>query len=220
MRGPVAFLGLLAGLFAATDGQARDCVAAGRPMNADYARDHADDWRDEAARLKRDERLVARQQDRLRLVLDGGKALELVDCPYGDDAHWYLFERYDRAGRFYVVRTRGPDDFSYTLVMLPTGGTYTVHGSPVWAAEKSRFLTVACSLDPPRASLFIRAPDGGTIATEAEFPLPCASESCSARWDHESWISVACAPRDGSGKRGSEFVLVRNDKGAWQKFGR
>ena len=48
--------------------------------------------------------------DRLRLALDGGKTVELVDCPYGAGAYQYLYERYDQAGRFYVdphARARG-----------------------------------------------------------------------------------------------------------------
>jgi hypothetical protein len=55
---------------------------------------------------------------------------------------------------------------------------------------------------------------------EAEFELPCDAESCSARWDHQSWISVTCVPRDGSGKKGKEFVLMRGSNGAWNRFGR
>jgi hypothetical protein len=31
---------------------------------------------------------------------------------------------------------------------------------------------------------------------------------------------VACAPRDGSGKKGTEFVLMRGNDGTWRKFGR
>jgi hypothetical protein len=37
-----------------------------------------------------------------------------------------------------------------------------------------------------------------------------------ARWDHQSWISVTCAPRDGSGKKGKEFVLIRGNDGTWK----
>ena len=64
------------------------------------------------------------------------------------------------------------------------------------------------------------APAGEGLATEAEFPLPCDTQSCSARWDHQSWISVTCVPRDPSGKKGAEFVLARGNNGTWNKFGR
>jgi len=80
-------------------------------------------------------------------------------------------------------------------------------------------LTVACSLLPPRGSLVIQAPAGDGLATEAEIALPCEAESCSARWDHPSWIAVACTPRD-AGKKGTEFVVIRSNDGAWKRFGR
>jgi hypothetical protein len=163
--------------------------------------------------------MVSRRHDRLRLALDGGKTVELVDCPYGAGAYQYLYERYDQAGRFYVIRTPAHEDFSYTLVMMRTGRLFTVHGAPVWASDKSRFLTVACSLLPPRGSLVIQAPAGDGLATEGEIALPCETESCSARWDHPSWISVACTPRE-AGKKGTEFVVIRGNDGAWKRFGR
>jgi len=211
---------IVVGLLAATAGQAQDCTSASQAKNPGYERDSAGDWRDEALRIKRHETLVSREGGRLRLVLDGGGTLALVDCPYGADGRWYLFERYDQPGRFHVVRTHTAEDFAYTLVMMPTGRTHTVHGSPVWAPEKTRFLTIACALEPPRAMLLIQAPAGEGLTTEAEVPLPCGTESCSARWDHESWISVACTPRDASSLKGTEFVLMRGSDGTWNRFGR
>ena len=47
-------------------------------------------------------------------------------------------------------------------------------------------------------------PSGDGLAIEAEFPLPCEEQSCSARWDFQSWVSVSCTPHDGSGKKGAE----------------
>ena len=57
-----------------------------------------------------------------------------------------------------MIRTPAHEDFSYTLVMMRTGRLFTVYGAPVWASDKSRFLTVACSLQPARGSLAIQAP--------------------------------------------------------------
>ena len=220
MRTLVLWLAIAGCLLSAAAGAQTSCAPEGRPIDRYYKNDTLAEWPQEAQRLKANADLVSRQGDRLRLVLDGGKSIELVDCPYGDDAYHYLFERYDQAGRFYVVRKSSHDDFSYTLVMMPTGRLFTVYGAPVWTSDKSRFLTIACTLQPARGNLIIQAPAVETLTTEAEFPLPCEAESCSARWDHQSWISVTCAPRGGGGKRGAEFVLIRNDKGAWQKFGR
>ena len=220
MRILLISLAIAGSLLATTAGAETACVPGDRPIDADYERDSAADWPREAQRIKNNEQLVSRRKDRLRLVLDGGKSKDLVDCPYGDDGYRYLYERYDQAGRFYVVRKAAGEDFSYSLVMMPTGQTFTVYGVPVWASEKSKFLSVACSLQPPRAALVIRAPAGEGLTTEAEFPLPCDRESCSARWDHQSWISVTCVPRESGGKKGTEFVLMRGNNGTWNKFGR
>jgi len=195
------------------------CVPGGQPMSKEYERDGLAEWPQEAQRFKSNDQMVSRRRDRLRLALDGGKTVELVDCPYGAGAYQYLYERYDQAGRFYVIRTPAHEDFSYTLVMMRTGRLFTVYGAPVWASDKSRFLTVACSLLPPRGSLVIHAPSGDGLAMEAEIALPCETESCSARWDHQSWISVACTPRD-AGKKGTEFVVIRGSDGSWKRFGR
>ncbi len=220
MRILLLLLIFVEGLLATTAGAQPSCVPGDRPIDPEYEHDSLAEWPQEAQRLKINDQLASRRQDRLRLVLDGAKTLELVDCPYGDDGYRYLYERYDQAGRFYVVRKAAHDDFSYALVMMPTGQTFIVYGVPVWASEKSRFLSIACSLQPARGTLSIQAPAGEGLSTEAEFPLPCDKESCSARWDHQSWISVTCVPRESGGKKGSEFVLMRGNNGTWNKFGR
>ncbi|MCC8432663.1 hypothetical protein LJ725_27135 [Reyranella aquatilis] len=186
----------------------------------DYKEYQATEWPEEARRIEADVPSVARRGDRLRLAIDGGKSIELQDCLNGDGSYGYLYERFDDPGRFYVVRTPAYEDFYYTLVMRRTGRLFTVHGAPVWASDKTRFLTVACSLQPPRGTLSIFTPSGDGLATEAEVELPCATESCSARWDFESWISVACTPRDDTAKKGREFVLMRGRDGKWNRFGR
>ena len=203
---------------AQTGAEQRACLRDGA-LSQDYERNSAKDWREEAQRFKSNEQNVSRERDRLRLALDGARTVELADCPYGAGAYQYLYERYDQPGRFYVVRTHVHEDFSYTLVMMRTGRLFTVYGAPVWASDKSRFLTVACSLLPPRGSLAIQAPADDGLKTEAEVALPCETESCSARWDHPSWIAVTCTPRDGD-KKGTEFVVIRASDGTWKKFGR
>lgn len=200
--------------------ETKACVPNGAPDPAYERESRTVEWPQEARRLRADVPNVSRHEDRLRLAIDGGTAVELQDCPYGDTGYRYLYERYDDPGRFYVVRTPGLDDFAWTLVMKRTGRLFTVHGAPVWASDKTRFLTVACSLQPARGTLSVFAPSGDGLATEAEFELPCATESCSARWDFQSWISIACTPRDDPAKKGKEFVLMRGSDGKWNRFGR
>jgi len=215
------WLAIVASVLATTAGAQTSCAPDGRPIDPYYENDTFAEWPPEAQRFKANAELVSRQRDRLKLSLDGGKSIELVDCPYGDDAYHFLYERYDQAGRFYVVRTPAYEDFSYTLVMRKTGKQVTVYGTPVWAQDKSRFLTVACSLLPERATLTVHVPEGDGLRVEGELALPCGSESCSARWDHASWISVSCTPwgEESKGKKGTEFVLLRGKDG-WRRFGR
>jgi hypothetical protein len=224
MPGRSAFLAVLLfpvlALAQTTGEEPKACARSGAPPTADYERENVDkEWPAEATRMKGQEKFVSRRRETLRLAVDG-RTVELEDCPYGDTAYQYLFERLDDSGRFYVVRTPGFEDFRYTLVMRSTGRLFTVYGAPVWAWDKTRFLTVACSLLPERATLTVHQPTGDGIATEAEIPLPCALESCSARWDFQSWITVSCTPYDDPGKKGTEFVVIRGNDGSWKKFGR
>jgi len=200
-----------------SDGKPQACAQSGDPFDrAEIAQERAA----ERERYRKNGANVARYDDTLRLVLDGGKTLELVDCPYGDTGYLYLYERFDEGGPFYVIRTPGHEDLSYTLAMKSSGKLFTVYGAPVWAQDKSRFLTVACSLLPERSTLSVLRPAGEGLVTEAEIDLPCALESCSARWDFQTWISISCAPRDDTARRGTEFVMMRGNDGAWKKFGR
>jgi hypothetical protein len=209
-------------LAGAAGAQTDACDGQAGPPSPEFELYAAKQWPQEAARFKSNGQNVSREAGRLRLKLENG-SVELADCPHGDTAHVHLYEHYDEAGRFYVVRRPAFKDFSYTLVMWATGKHYTVYGTPIWSQDKVRFLTVACSWLPPRGSLTIQALAGGGIATEAEIALPTCldeSESCSARWDNSSWIAVTCTRTDGSSRRGSEFVVLKGNDGVWKKFGR
>lgn len=211
---------LLAGTARAQTGV---CDTTAAP-SLEYERYAAEEWPQEAERTKGNRQIVSRAAGRLRLALEGVGRVELTDCPYGDAAYTYLYERYDEAGRFHVVRTPAYEDFSYTLVLRKTGKTVTVYSTPVWAQDKSRFLTVACSLMNGRGALTIHVPEDDGLRVEGEIALPCGGpepESCSARWDHAAWISVSCALLGGDGKRrkGTEFVVLRGKDG-WKRFGR
>jgi len=197
--------------------EARTCEPRGVTIERP---DEARDRREEAERYRGNAQNVSRQGDHLILKLEAGATVELVDCPYGDTARSYLYDRFDEAGPFYVVRKSGREDFSYVLVNKSSGRLHEAYASPIWSTDKVRFVTVACSLSPPRGALTIVAPSGDGLATEAEFPLPCEEQTCSARWDFQSWVSVSCTPHDSSGKKGAEFVLMRGNDKAWRKFGR
>jgi hypothetical protein len=216
----IAVLSALAG---AARAQTETCDASAGPPSQEFELYATEQWPKEAVRFKGDTDKVSRHGERLRLKLDNGGTVELADCRRGIAAHAYLYEQYDQAGRFYVVRRPAYRDFSYTLVMRANGKQYRVYGTPVWTSDKKRFLTVACSWIPPRGTLTIQAPESGKLATEAEVSLPTCldeTETCAARWDNPSWIAVTCTRGDGSSRRGSEFVVMKTSDGAWKTFGR
>jgi len=216
----IALLCVLAG---AARAQSDTCDLQAGPPSPDFERYAAKQWPQETERYKANRQNVSREEDRLRLKLEKGDTTELADCPRGTDAHVFLYEDYDEAGRFYVVRRPAYRDFSYTLVMRATGKRYTVYGTPIWSQDKARFVTVACSWLPPRGTLTIHAPASSGIATEAEIPLKTCldeTETCSARWDNPSWIAVTCTRTDGSSRKGSEFVVLKGADATWKTFGR
>lgn len=110
----LAALLLPAVAFAQTTGdEPKACVPNGAPLGQDHERENVTkEWPQESQRFRGDVPNVARQGERLRLAIDGGKVIELQDCPYGDTAYQYLYERFDDPGRFYVVRTPAYEDFS------------------------------------------------------------------------------------------------------------
>lgn len=203
---------------------AKACVPKGQIWSADHESENVTErWPREAAKLKGVQLNVAREKDRLRLPVDGGKTVELQDCPYGDTGRQYLFERYDQAGPFYVLTTLEYEDHYYSLAMRQTGKLVKVFGLPVWASDRSKFLSVACVLHPEvRGELTIYTPATDGIAKEAAFELPCVEQTCAARWEGAAWISVSCRPREddmADKKKNSDFVLIRGNDG-WRKFGR
>ena len=216
-------IAMLCALAGAAHAQTEACDTSAGPPSREFELYATEQWPKEAVRFKGNTDNVSRAGDRLRLKLENGGTVELADCRHGITAHAYLYEQYDEAGRFYVVRRPAYRDFSYTLVMRASGKQYRVYGTPIWTQDKARFLTVACSWIPPRGALTIQSSANGAIATEAEVPLPTCldeTETCTARWDNPSWIAVTCTRSDGSSRRGSEFVVLKSSDGAWKTFGR
>jgi hypothetical protein len=202
--------------------QTEACDTSAGPPSREFELYATEQWPKEAGRFKGSAD-VSRSGDRLNLKLENGGTVTLADCRHGITAHAHLYEQYDEAGRFYVVRRPAYRDFSYTLVMRATGRQYQVYGTPIWTQDKKRFLTIACSWNPPRGTLSIRTAAKGELATEAEIPLPTClgeTETCTARWDNPSWIAVICTRADGSSRKGSEFVVLKGSDGVWKTFGR
>lgn len=200
---------------------AQTACAYVEPRSPEYRAYAAEQWPKEAERYKRDGQPVSRNDDRLRLGLEGGQSVELLDCPAGDTGYAYLYDRYDPAGGFYALRTPAYEDFYYTLVMRKTGKLLTVDDEPIWAPDRSRFMTFACNLLASRTRIAVYAPAGDSLRQEGEVELPCDLETlpCEARWDGPSSIGVQCAGT-GSGKVVRAELAVRQVDGVWQKVER
>jgi hypothetical protein len=179
-----------------------------------------EEWPKEAKRFANNRWNVSREGRRLRLRLDNGKSVELVDCPFTDTANGYLYQSYDRDGRFYVVEQPMYEDHYYVLVMKKTGKIYRFLGPPVWAEDKSRFLTVRCAVGFPVNTLAVHALSGDAIATEVELDMPCAT--CSAHWDNPSSIAVTCKQLSGPDgpKPDTLFAVRRGSDGTWKRADR
>ena len=191
------------------------------PRTAEYRQYAAEAWPKEAERYKRDGQPVSRNDDRLRLGLEGGASVELLDCPAGGTGYAYLYDRYDPAGGFYALQTPAYEDFYYTLVMKKTGKQLIVDNEPIWAPDLSRFLTAACYLISSRTSLAIYAPDGDGLRQEGEVELPCQPETlpCKARWDTPTSIAVLCSGTGSSNGMRAELAFRQID-GVWRKVER
>src|SRR3954463_11988693 len=105
---PLPAVALLCALLWALAGAARaqsdTCDLQAGPPSPDFEHYAAKQWPGEAERAKANRQNVSRDGERLRLKLEKGGPVEMADCPPGEDAHVFLYEDYDEAGRFYVVR--------------------------------------------------------------------------------------------------------------------
>jgi hypothetical protein len=161
---------------------------------------------------------VFRYLDRLYLVIDDGyKLVTFSDCPVNKDAYFYLYERYDEVGRFYVIsKVVHEDRLHYLLVSKKDGSSIEVFGLPVWSPDKSRFVAGHCAASPGEMSIVGFAQD--ELRTEATFELPCDAGHCEFRWEESSTVVAMCGAGARklrvAGKGTSWSVVPGSDRGA------
>lgn len=181
----------------------------------DYDEYRAREWPQEAQRIKGDAPNVARQDNRLRLEIDGGKVVDLYDCLNGDGSYGYLYERYDGPGGFYVVGTPAYEDFYYTLVMKKTGKTFAIPALPVWSPDRSRFAYAVCNLLNARAQIAVMRMVGGQPKLQGEVPLPCISlGDCRIVWESNTVVSADCHAHPGQASS-RELVRLTRQGASW-----
>jgi hypothetical protein len=178
------------------------------------SRDNAARWSAESER-RAGNPSVWRWLDRLYLEVDGGEVVTLADCPFTDGTYSFLYERYDRAGRFYVVRTQYYEDLIYALVMKRTGRLYNVPALPVWSPDETRFAYAACSGLNSRNDLAIMRPAGEEKLTiETESKIPCGLSDCEIGWESNEALSVTC-PQSGEQFKERRVLRMGLSDGRW-----
>lgn len=162
-------------------------------------------WPAEARRFANN-RDVWRWNDRLFIAWQGGNVVTLSDCPFTDAMYFHLYERYDEAGEFHVVRTQYYEDRLYTLVMRRTGRLFTIGGPPIWSPDKARFAWGVCDLMNGKDDLAIARSVDGTLEVETEIKIPCGLGDCRIAWESPTALTATCPE---SGEQGNERKTLR-----------
>lgn len=184
-----------------------------REWNSHTPLDNARHWAEERPRYA-NHRDVWRWLDRLYIAVSDGKVITLADCAFGDDLHFYLYERFDDAGEFHVVRTYLYEDQNYALVMRRTGAIYAIPGAPIWSPDRTRFAYAVCDLLNGAEELAVMSISGDRPKEEAKVQLPCTLGACKLLWEGSSGLSATC--EDPQGKGGQREVVRLTRKGdAW-----
>lgn len=167
--------------------------------------DNTANWAEEAPRIAA-ARGVWRWLDKLFIVVEGGKVTTLTDCPFSDGMYFYIYERYDAAGRFHVVRTQFYEDHVFALVMTRTGRLIDIPGRPIWSPDKARFAYGVCDLLNGKDSLAIMHPTEEGVTAEIEATIPCGLGDCKLAWENAGALTATCP---NSGDEGNEPRRVR-----------
>ena len=183
-----------------------------REWNSHTPADNVTRWAEEKPRYANN-RDVWRWLDRLYIAISGGKLLTLADCAFGDDLHFYLYERYDEAGEFHVVRTYFYEDHLYALVMRRTGKIYTIPGQPIWSPDRTRFAYSICDLMNGREELAVMSMSNDRPNLEAKSDLPCTLGNCKLIWENNTMVSATCEDPQGCGGKRQVVRLTRKGDG-------
>jgi hypothetical protein len=176
----------------------------------------AANWAEEKQRFANNPE-VWRWHDRLYLSIMDGKVLTLADCSFGDNSHYYEYERFDERGGFHVVHFWQYEAHSYALVMRNTGMIYSLPGRPVTSPKGTRYAYAACfppdgTTDKGEAEIGILSIVDGRPEVEANAQMPCDVGDCKIEWDGEEAVSAACED-SGSGSVWTTRVLRKD--GVW-----
>lgn len=183
-----------------------------REWNSHTPPDNATRWAEEKPRYT-DNRDVWRWLDRLYIAVAGGRVLTLADCAFGDDLHFYLYERYDEAGDFHVVRTYFYEDHLYALVMRKTGKVYAIPGLPIWSPDRTRFAYGVCDQMNAKDDVAIVSVTGDRLRTEMKGQLPCNLGDCKLVWEGNTTLAANCENTQGQDNKRQVMRITRKGDG-------
>ncbi len=183
-----------------------------REWNGHTPPDNATRWAEESPRYAND-RDVWRVLDRLYIAIAGGKVLTLSDCAYGDGLHFYIYERWDQAGEFHIVRTYFYEDHLYALIMRKTGKVYTVPGRPIWSPDRTRFAYSVCDLLNGKEEFAVLSMSDDRPKEETKVQLPCTLGDCKLVWEGNTMVSATCEDPQGKGGKRQVVRLTRKGDG-------
>lgn len=180
-------------------------VEGWRQWNSHTPPNNAENWVEEKARYE-NRRDVWRWLDRLYIGMPNGKVLTLADCPFGDDLHFFLYERFDEAGNFHVVNVWRYEEHYFALVMRNSGIIYTVSGLPVWSPDRSRFAYAVCDLMNGTEEIAVMNMVDDRPVLNAKAELPCTIGECKLDWENNTTVKATC---EGTAESGATRSITR-----------
>lgn len=187
-------------------------VETWREWNGHTPPANAENWAKEASRIANN-RDVWRWLDRLYVAVAGGKVLTLSDCAFGDDLHFYLYERYDEAGGFHVVRVLFYEDHLYALVMRQTGRIFAIPALPIWSPDRTRFAYGICDQMNAKDDIAIMRVTADGLGTEIADHMPCGTGGCKLVWEGNTTFSATCQDTAEPGSKRQVMRLNRRGDG-------
>ncbi|MDP1752257.1 MAG: hypothetical protein Q8L22_22630 [Reyranella sp.] len=183
-------------------------VETWREWNSHTPPDSAENWAKEAPRIVNN-RDVWRWLDRLYIAVTGGKVLTLSDCAFGDDLHFYLYEKYEEAGGFHVVRVHFYEDHLYALVMRTTGKVFAIPGVPTWSPDRTRFAYGVCDQMNAKDDIAIMRVTADGLGVEIADHMPCGLGECEIAWENAATLRATCRETAAQGDKRKVMRLAR-----------
>ena len=110
--------------------------------------EHAADYADERQVMASARARVTRSAGELRLRLENGQSVVLVDTlAEGDNHHRFLYAGYEAAQHLHVVQQWFYEGSVYLLIDDRTGRKWMVPGRPIFAPNGRRFLSASLDLE-------------------------------------------------------------------------